>query len=95
MADSVAADPRPAVLYLRAFQLESEPFVCVLRKELPRYTRRPYGMPSVTFEQYLGVTVPFAPCLAPVRVRTIPAGNFGIIDVRGFTRSRDKSVNTP
>jgi hypothetical protein len=54
LADSVATDARPAVLYLRAFRQESNFFANVPAEELPRYTRRNLGLPWVTFEQYLG-----------------------------------------
>ncbi len=55
LADAVAMDTRPPVLYLRAFQQESEPFAYVPGKEVRRYTQRE-GMnkPAVTLEQYLG-----------------------------------------
>lgn len=64
LADIVAADARPAVLYLRAFRQESDPFVWVWsREEQSLYTQRVYGMPMVTFEQYLGAE--FARQLGP------------------------------
>jgi hypothetical protein len=40
LAETVAADTRPAVLYLRAFRQESDPFAGVTPKEHSHYTRR-------------------------------------------------------
>jgi hypothetical protein len=54
LADTVATDTRPPVLYLRAFQQESNPFVWVAPQERSRYTQRTYSPPTVTFEKYLG-----------------------------------------
>jgi hypothetical protein len=55
LADVVAMDTRPPVLYLRAFRHEFEPFAYVLRKEMRRYTQREVNKePAVTFEQYFG-----------------------------------------
>jgi hypothetical protein len=64
LADTVAADTRPAVLYLRAFQQESDPFAWVTPQEYSRYTRRrSLSASMVTFEQYLSAE--FARQLAP------------------------------
>lgn len=63
LADTVAADNRPAVLYLRAFQQESDPFAWVAPKERSRYTQRTYSTSMVTLEQYLGAE--FARQLGP------------------------------
>lgn len=63
LADTVTADTRPTVLYIRAFRQESDPFAYVPPKELPRYTRRGMPKPAVTFEQYLGAE--FARQLGP------------------------------
>lgn len=57
LSDTVTADPRPAVLYLRAFRQESDAFVLGSNKELSRYTRQPTTITFtilVTFEQFLG-----------------------------------------
>lgn len=56
LSDTVTADTRPAVLYLRAFQHELDPFVWGPDKELARYTQRSTSALTiqVTFEQYLG-----------------------------------------
>jgi hypothetical protein len=55
LTEAMDADVRPAVLYLRAFRQESDPFAWVPSKERSRYTRRPAtGITAVTFEQYLG-----------------------------------------
>ncbi len=60
----MATDTRPAVLYLRGFRQESDPFAWVPPKEASRYTRRhPTGITAVTFEQYLGAE--FAMQLGP------------------------------
>lgn len=64
LAETVAADTRPAVLYLRAFQQEPNPFAWVNPQEHSRYTRRPQQISnSVTFEQYFGAE--FARQLGP------------------------------
>ncbi|MGH3933437.1 MAG: hypothetical protein ACRDS1_00395, partial [Pseudonocardiaceae bacterium] len=64
LADAVAADTRPAVLYLRAFQQESETFARVTRQEYPRYSRwQSITSTLVTFEKYLGAE--FARQLGP------------------------------
>lgn len=54
LAETMTADTRPAVLYIRPFRQESDPFFYVPPNELPRYTRRGRPASSVTFEQYLG-----------------------------------------
>jgi hypothetical protein len=64
LAETVTADTRPAVLYLREFQQESNPFAWVDPQEHSRYTRRPQQISnSVTFEQYFGAE--FASQLGP------------------------------
>jgi hypothetical protein len=64
LAETVATDTRPAVLYVRAFQQEFDPFTWVTPKERSRYTRRPpFSSAIVTFEQYLGAE--FARQLGP------------------------------
>lgn len=63
LADTVAADTRRAVVYLRAFQQESDPFAWLAPKERSRYTQRTYSPSMVTFEQYLGAE--FARQLGP------------------------------
>jgi hypothetical protein len=63
LAETVTADTRPAVLYLREFQQESNPFAWVNPQEHSRYTRRPPISNSVTFEQYFGAE--FARQLGP------------------------------
>ena len=63
LAETVTADTRPAVLYLREFKQESNPFAWVDPQEHSRYTRRVLSSNSVTFEQYFGVE--FARQLGP------------------------------
>jgi hypothetical protein len=58
----VTADPRPPVLYLRAFYQESDAFQIVSIGEADRYTARPIISSkakaiSVTFEQYLSSAI--------------------------------------
>ncbi|MGH3928297.1 MAG: hypothetical protein ACRDTT_36460, partial [Pseudonocardiaceae bacterium] len=60
----MAADTRPPVLYLRAFQQEFDAFAWGPAKEMSRYTQRATaGTIAVTFEQYLGAE--FARQLGP------------------------------
>jgi hypothetical protein len=59
LEEAVSADPRPAVLYLRAFHQESLPFMWGPKKEMSQYTKsfkvdQAWRTLSVTFEQYLG-----------------------------------------
>ena len=63
LADTVAADTRPAVFYLRAFLQESDAFAWVAPEERSRYTQHTDGPPMVTLEQYLGAE--FARQLGP------------------------------
>jgi hypothetical protein len=83
LADTVAADTRPAVLYLRAFQQESEAFAGVAYQEYSRYTQRPsFTGGLVTFEQYLGEE--FAEQLGPL----VALGNpFDSLPPEGAARS--------
>jgi hypothetical protein len=84
LAEAVAADTRPAVLYLRAFRQESDPFAWVIPKEHSRYTRRQpvINRTIVTFEQYLGAE--FARQLGPF----IALGNpFDSVPPEGAARS--------
>jgi hypothetical protein len=59
---ALAADPRPPVLYLRAFFQESDAFTWGPKEEMARYTAAPITAQtwytiSVTFEQYLGSAI--------------------------------------
>lgn len=53
LPEVITADTRPAVLYVRAFQYELEPFAYVPSIESVQYTSFGMPVPTVTFEQYL------------------------------------------
>ena len=64
LLETLAADTRPPVLYLRAFRQESEPFAYLPPTETPRYTHRGVPTAAVTFEQYFSAE--FARQLGPL-----------------------------
>jgi hypothetical protein len=51
------ADPRPPVLYLRAFNRETAMFADVSMKDLEKYTSDLQNRTAVTFEQYFAPTI--------------------------------------
>jgi hypothetical protein len=56
-ADVFEADPRPPVLYLRAFIIEEMPFVYMGNSEASKYTSYLGTKTGVTLEQYFGNTI--------------------------------------
>ena len=78
----IATDTHPAVLYVRAFRYEPEPFTYVSSAESPRCTSLGMPIPAVTFEQYLGAE--FARQIGPF----IALGNpFDWVPPQGAARS--------